>query len=119
MVNPGLLTTKGLFGKLHAHVCRYAFAEMLVEKLKAEDYPEEKIEEFRALVKEVDDFTAHGADPMMDEFSFLNLPQEARTLLRFINWCVNFNESRKYSFTEKEEQIRFEVDMRRQFGLFG
>jgi len=122
LLEPYAMRNKGLFGGMHTWITGFAARESLAEAVKRHkeietesklsDEDVTKIEETLEQIPEMPDTIQ---DPTMDQFQFLNLPQGQRTPLTYLNWVVQFNEARKYELSSKSEDIKFQIDLRRQF----
>jgi hypothetical protein len=90
-LNPERLASKGLFGQLYTQLLKHTVRHLVAEQGQV--------------------------DRAMQAWKFYNLPDEKRTKLAFIAWCVVFNSDRVYAISEKEADIQFEVEMRQQLGI--
>ena len=117
LLDPYQIAQKGLFGATHGWLSSLAMKSTMTEAVrditerKGEEVPED-LENTLDFIPDLPDLTA---DPTMDDYQFMNLPEGQRTMLTYMNWMVQFNEARKYEISEKSSDIKFQIDMRRQF----
>lgn len=98
------ITSAGLFGGMYAFLMSDAgrkALQQMISNVKGEEGEEEDSNVI--------------ADPTLDSFSFLSLPEKKRTFLTYYHWVVHLHEGRQVQLVDKLDALRFEVSMRRQF----
>jgi len=53
---------------------------------------------------------------VLNERKFIQLEDDDRNLLTFVNWCILYGEKDRFEMCEKVEDVQFQLMMRKNFG---